>query len=312
MKKLHFVTIGAAGIVLCGALHTAVAQSTPPFRRTFVSAAIGLDANSCQPTAPCRTFPRALSQTAVEGEVVVLDSGGYGSNIGITQAVAIEIPAGVYAGMSVLGGSGVTINTPASVRLRGLTLNSVAGNKGIQIVQAGAVSLKNITVNGFAEEGLLLQDDSILTIVDSAFKNNIHGIWIQAAFGTAQVTLERVTMHRNSSGSGLNLSAGASAVARDCIATGNYVGFSVVGGGSRLVIERALIAHANFFGYKGVSTSSGAYASIANSTITNVYTGLYNDPGALGTLVTKGSNNFTGNTADKSDPTHITTDITLH
>src|SRR5688572_13830433 len=164
MTKLHSVSIALAFTMLAGSLNTLRAQPTPPFARTFVSAEVGLDANSCLPTAPCRTFPRALSQTAAAGEIIVLDSGGYGASLSIAQPVAIETPDGVYAGMSVLSGNGITINTAGAVRLRGLTLNSVAGDKGIHVLAASSVSLDNISVNGFSEEGLFLQSGSVLTV----------------------------------------------------------------------------------------------------------------------------------------------------
>jgi hypothetical protein len=297
MKKLHFVTITVVTLMVSGSLHLGMAQ-TPPFNRTFVSAEIGLDSNSCLPTAPCRTFPRALTQTAADGEIVVLDSGGYGANMTIGQGVAIEIPEGVYAGMSVLAGTAINIDTSAAVRIRGLTLNSVAAHRGFDIVNAAAIYLEDMTVKGFDEEALLLRDDSIMTIVDSTFSSNNTGIVIAAGSGTAQVILERVRLHRNQGGPGLQVTLGAKAVARDCIATGNFVGFAVEDGGSHLTIERAVIAHANFFGYTGVMTSFGGAAVIGNSIISNVYTGLLNDIGAPGTLVRRGNNNFIGNNAN--------------
>src|SRR5215831_4846127 len=56
-------------------------------QRTFVSGG-GSDSNPCSRTAPCRTFGQALSQTSSGGEVVALDSAGYGP-FSITQAVSI-------------------------------------------------------------------------------------------------------------------------------------------------------------------------------------------------------------------------------
>lgn len=46
-------------------------------QRTFV-ASNGSEANACSLVAPCRSFTRALTQTSPKGEIVVLDSAGYG------------------------------------------------------------------------------------------------------------------------------------------------------------------------------------------------------------------------------------------
>src|SRR5215467_9895859 len=59
-------------------LVTLLASAAPAqVQRTFVSG-LGNDANPCSRTAPCRTFTQAMSQTNSGGEVIVLDSAGYG------------------------------------------------------------------------------------------------------------------------------------------------------------------------------------------------------------------------------------------
>jgi len=59
-------------------------------QRTFVSTA-GDDVNTvlnCSLAAPCRSFGSAIGVTSPDGELIVLDSGGYGP-VTITQAVTI-------------------------------------------------------------------------------------------------------------------------------------------------------------------------------------------------------------------------------
>ena len=93
--------IGAlASIVfaLSGLAASNTAMALP--QRTFV-ASTGNDLNSCILTAPCRGFAHAITQTNLGGEVIVLDSAGYGP-VTITQSVSIIAPAGVYAGVSVI------------------------------------------------------------------------------------------------------------------------------------------------------------------------------------------------------------------
>src|SRR5262249_18801333 len=74
-------------------------------QRTFVSA-IGVNNPVCSIGAPCRDFASAITATSPGGEVIVLDSGGYGS-VAIAQSVSIIASPGVYAGISVFAGAGI-------------------------------------------------------------------------------------------------------------------------------------------------------------------------------------------------------------
>src|ERR1700693_3978704 len=97
--------------------------------RVFVSARSGNNANACDNIAtPCQTFAGAVTQLNPDGEVIVLDSGGYGP-VTITQGVTIEAPAGVTAFAHPPFGDAITVNAgSATVTLRGLTLNVGTGN----------------------------------------------------------------------------------------------------------------------------------------------------------------------------------------
>lgn len=106
-------------------------------QRTFVSAATGADANAsfnCSIAMPCRGFTTAITVTAANGEIVVLDSGGYGP-VTIDKSVTIAAPTGVYAGISVLPfNNGVDILTDnLTVVLRGLTINGQGGTSGVKV-----------------------------------------------------------------------------------------------------------------------------------------------------------------------------------
>src|ERR1700731_870308 len=116
----HFVYLMLLGAV---AAAPGISQAAG---RTFVSTA-GADTNTsvnCGPTAPCRTFSAALSVTASGGEIIVLNSGGYGPPFSIAQSVSITAPDGVYAGVTVGTGVGITIATAGvSVALKGVSIN---------------------------------------------------------------------------------------------------------------------------------------------------------------------------------------------
>jgi hypothetical protein len=86
------------------------ASSASAIPRTFVASS-GKDTHACTRAQPCRGFAAALALTDAGGEIVVLDSAGYGP-VTIDKSVSIVAPPGVYAGISVLSGDGITINTP--------------------------------------------------------------------------------------------------------------------------------------------------------------------------------------------------------
>src|SRR5438477_12911031 len=77
-------------------------------QRSFV-ASNGNDSNACTRDLPCRSFAAAIAVTAPNGEVVALDSAGYGPFV-VSQSVAVIGAPGAYAGVSVPSGDGVTVN----------------------------------------------------------------------------------------------------------------------------------------------------------------------------------------------------------
>ncbi len=114
----------------------AMAQAT----RTWISG-VGDDANPCSRTAPCKTFAGAISKTAANGEINVLDPGGFGG-VTITKSITLRSD-GALAGMLVAGTSGIIINAAATDRivLDGLDIEGLGttGNStnGINILGAG-------------------------------------------------------------------------------------------------------------------------------------------------------------------------------
>jgi hypothetical protein len=56
----------------------------------------GSDTNPCTVASPCRNLAAAMTATTPGGEIVVLESGGYGP-FTITQAIQIIASPGVFA-----------------------------------------------------------------------------------------------------------------------------------------------------------------------------------------------------------------------
>src|SRR3954464_14714211 len=74
----------AVAVVALALPSSAFGQAT----RTWVSG-VGDDANPCSRTAPCKTFPGAISKTAAAGEINCLDPGGMGT-VTITKAITLN------------------------------------------------------------------------------------------------------------------------------------------------------------------------------------------------------------------------------
>lgn len=161
--------------------------------RSFVSTA-GSDANAatnCTPTAPCRTFTAALGVTSAGGEIIALDSGGYGP-FTVTQSVTVVAPAGVYAGIAVASGAGITVNGAGiQVTLRGLTVNGTGGTTGIAYLSGLALNVENVTISNFSGTGgagisaTAIQRtgsgalNSSLRVIDSVVLDCLNGIDVQ-------------------------------------------------------------------------------------------------------------------------------------
>src|SRR5438876_7408337 len=169
----------AAGSFASGRAPAAAHRTAALAQRTFVSAETGNDANPCTRAAPCRNFAAAIAQTTSGGEVVVLDSGGYGQ-VTITQSVSLVAPPGVYAGISVIGiGTGITINAGPSdvVTIRGLTLNGIGGTDGIDFFSGAALYVQDTVVKNFTTTGIYtsLGADARVAIEDSLFSRSAEG-----------------------------------------------------------------------------------------------------------------------------------------
>jgi hypothetical protein len=94
------------------ALALAAAQAHAA-QRAFVASS-GSDVNvaaGCTFAAPCRSFQGAHAAVDAGGEIVALDTAGYGV-VTITKSVSILGNPGTVPSISVASGNGVTIATP--------------------------------------------------------------------------------------------------------------------------------------------------------------------------------------------------------
>ena len=196
-------------------------------QRAFVSSH-GNDANVCSLNAPCRGFAAAIAQTISGGEVVALDSAGYGA-VTIDRSLTITGPAGVYVGISVLNGqTGVVVDgLGINVVLHGLTINGASPGAllGVHFVQGARLRLESCVVSNLPSVGIL-QDaaGSEMSLVDTVVRDN--GQSGVSVLADATVLLDGARLERNA-GDGLQVKAAsgtASAVVRNSVSSFNGQG----------------------------------------------------------------------------------------
>ena len=200
MPHLRTPTLFAAvlGLALVGVAATSGRQvlAAGTQIRTFV-ATTGSDSNPCSRIAPCRTFAAALAQTASGGEIVALDSGGYGS-VTITQAVTIVAAPGIQASIAPTTGAAITVIAGASdvVVLRNLYLNAQGANYGVRYLTGAALHIEQLVINGFTSIGIAMTkftaDPSELYVADTVVRNgSSHGIYLYSDSVITNVSIVR-------------------------------------------------------------------------------------------------------------------------
>jgi hypothetical protein len=172
----------------------------------------------------------ALVQTNSAGEIVVLDSAGYGP-VTIGKSVSITAPQGVYAGITTAA-DGVTINAPSiKVTLRNLVINLNGGQaQGVLVTAAASgsvVEIHSVSVSGFGNIGIKQAADSTMYLRDVHVSGMYHAYEADTASGTAAMTIERsVAQDFNV---GYYAGGNAQLVIRDSTASGRLGGTSYAG-----------------------------------------------------------------------------------
>ncbi|MGA2082950.1 MAG: right-handed parallel beta-helix repeat-containing protein [Holophaga sp.] len=285
----------AALLLACAASVPLCAQAT----RTWVSG-VGDDANPCSRTAPCKTFAGAISKTAAQGEIDVLDPGGFGG-ITITKSITLD-GTGTMGGVLVSGTNGITVAAGVNdvVILRNLVLKSISGGlSGIQIDSAGLVVVEHCVISEFTVCGVNVFSTAFpgkLVMTDvtinggPTLSSTTTGVRVAAGTGSYTASLDQVTIA--GMGTGIDVFAGT------------------------LAVNRSLIAHNGGAGVK----ADGGTVSVVNSTLRyNVGAALQSASGTLrasnddifdngatfvgtGTLVSGGNNRTGGNGTGVAPP----------
>jgi hypothetical protein len=328
MKAIRFAL---GSFLFVAFLSSASNGQTGTSPRTFVSGTAPFG-NSCSRLAPCRTFVEALTQTAPGGEVVVLDSAGYGP-VTISHGVSIIAPQGLFAGISVFSGDGIDINAGASdtVILRGLTVtnqgstgNGVVFNTGLRLHVEGCV------IDGFSNPlstglSLLAGGFAQVEVIDSIVRDNGTGILVLPSSGTEEATIDHVRLEANERA--LDAREGSQVTVSNSVAANNAVGllaFSHTSGSVQMNVESTVasgnsgpgiaadsevtgavqvnvarcVISSNGSGISSQSVSTGVpTVRVSSSTVTGNIVGLIN-VGSPALILSRGDNTVEGNNTD--------------
>jgi hypothetical protein len=276
--------------------------------RTWVSG-VGDDANPCSRTAPCKTLAGAISKTAANGIINMLDPGGVGA---VTITKSITIDGGADLGHILASGTnGVVINAGASdtVVLRNLAFQGVnLGLSGVNILQAGTVRIENCVIQDFSQNGIKASTTGALKLsvynttiqnIGALSSSNDGGISIvPGAGGSVRALFDRVSV-LGASQWGVNVMGNLRLNLRDSnVSGGTGSGLRVDGsvGASQVVIDNSYF---NDNSVNGIfSTGSSAIVRMQRSTITGNGQGLIT--ASLGQIISFGNNVITGNAINGS------------
>jgi hypothetical protein len=279
IRRVRGIARCAAGAALAALALLAAAPPAAAIGRTFV-ASFGNDSNPCSLALPCRGFTAALALTDPDGEIVALDSAGYGA-VTIGKSVSIIVPAGIYAGVSVFpGGDGITVvGIGIDVTVQGLTINGQGGMHGVRFVQGSRLNVANCQINGMNGNGVRVEGAGNVVVSRTSIVGSAQqGLVVNAA---ADVSIVRSRI-QSSGGTGIEMGSGASgSIVRTLVANNGLFGVEALqasAGKTHIAIDDVSITdNASGAGVYAEASGGSAFARIdvMNSLVTRNFNGVY-------------------------------------
>ncbi len=281
----------------------ALATAAQAQTRTWVSG-VGDDLNPCSRTAPCKTFAGAISKTAKDGEISVLDPGGYGA-VTITKSIYINGTHGAGYG-SILNASvnGVIINITdindvrKAVRLRSLDINGAStGINGVSVLAANNVFVEDSVIDGNTGDGttsgmgirVSTGGTVNLYVSDTMIHKNVKGIRVASTAGFASADIKNCNIENNQTGVEAATLNSFVTVDDSRISKNSTNGVIASASGSNLTVTDCTLMH------NGTAINAGAGSAVkalSNGVIFNT-TGF---GGTTANIQTDGQNRNVGNT----------------
>jgi parallel beta helix pectate lyase-like protein len=276
-------------------LFATIASAQNP--RSAVSVA-GVDTNSCTVALPCRTFSVAMSHTNAGGEIIAVDSAGYGP-FTVDRSVTVLGAPGVYAGITAPSGAGIFINSPGGkVVLRNLYVNgSGTGDAGISVTGAAdETNIEGCVITGFTNYGIFAWFN--VRVSDTTIRNCGYGIWIDNSGALVKGSIDRTRIagiqggtDPNDTGVGIMSLRNATVSVRDSVVGDAQTGMRISNGG-QLVAENSMVTGCSI----GIQSDSSGFGRISNNVLTGNSTALKCLAGS--TIGTWSNNKIRGNATD--------------
>jgi hypothetical protein len=299
-KPIRFALVVVPALLAGLGAMPAYAQAT----RTWVSG-VGNDANPCSRTAPCKTFAGALIKTAANGEISVLDPGGYGA-VTINKAITIS-GDGTLASILATGTQGIVVSAGAAdeVIIRNLSINGSggapgdpsSGSTGIRYNSGRQLTVENVTIVGFNQTAssrgisVTLSGSGELLVNDTTITNCSNGIRVTTTAGQALATLDNVKV-QNTTHAGLEAAANAFvSMARSNISNNDIDGILASSSTAIVNVVDTLLAANN--GAAVNCNASGGKVRVNRDTIVNNNVGVAIAAGC--TVFSTGQNTIDGN-----------------
>jgi hypothetical protein len=272
----------------------------------------GLDTNPCTTTSPCRSFGYAMSQTSPGGEIIALDSAGYGPFI-INQAITVSGAPGIHAAITTTSGDGIAVGVSLGsdrVIIRNLVLIGAGGAIGIHQTYCPELRVIACLIRGFGNAGIQSESSSgDLTVSrTSVLDNPGFGVKLSGGLGLNLGTITDSAIEGNTIG--LHADYNTRLVVANSTITGSFTGAEALSSFSTgllaaLLLESCTIAH-NTTGVRSTASGSNnaALVYISQDVLAFNGTGVVLS-GAGASVDTFLNNRFTGNTLDGGPLTTI-------
>lgn len=256
----------------------AEAAPTPP-AKIFLSSN-GSDANDGSRVSPKRSLQAGHDAVAAGGNIVILDTAGYGS-LSITKSVAVTVPQGVSGFVTTSSGTAITINGAAiAVSLQGL------------IIEGG----------GTATTGIYIYKAAKVAIEDCLIRSVVTGVNINT-YDRAMVEMHRTTIKdvtRGFNGGAAGSRMDAKLV--DVVVTGaSELAYFLNGSGTYVVLTRCEASNSQY----GIALQSQATVYVDKCVISNNTYAFYKFGGA-GDIYTLKNNAVAYNTNLINSPSTLT------
>ncbi len=307
MKRSIFFLFAAVLFCFCVMTTQAQAQAT----RTWISG-VGDDVNPCSRTAPCKTWPGAISKTADCGEIDALDPGGFGS-ITITKGVKLDGgggEAGMIASILASGTSGIIINNSSvncpfdvirNLDINGAGSSSITGTVGINVLQGKNVAIENVDIENFTQQCINFQPAAGMNLM--MYRSNLEGcagggIKSSTTSGTNRLNIQMSQITR--SGIGVQATSNTDGVIHDSMVSNNGSGGVEANGATSLLsVDLSTVSNNQAFGVH--ATNSGTMRVTNTSIYFNNGTGMLVD--TSGQMLTGNNNWLGGNTSGDGSKT---------